>query len=204
MIGNKALGKELGTKGRHCSDEMKAAHAAASETIFQQRNLRNASAVSNRNGKAYALYSHTKSQLQDQDSWQWHWHHEIPVTCDTSFDVISDQAESHLAHVEYSSKLHVPGKLSVFWPTQSLPQQCLHQIIQLPPIRVTRCLSPCNIFAYVFACDPRRVILAPLHAQCSPTGIHLGESFLRHYMRNLKPLGCYSENKSCAKACMIA
>lgn len=51
LAGNKALAKELGAKGRHHSDEMKAAHAAASESIFQQRNMRNASsAVSNKNG----------------------------------------------------------------------------------------------------------------------------------------------------------
>ena len=51
LVGNKALAKELGAKGRHHSDEMKAAHAAASESIFQQRNTRNASsAVSNKNG----------------------------------------------------------------------------------------------------------------------------------------------------------
>lgn len=51
LIGNKALAKELGAKGREHSDHMKAAHAVASETIFQQRNARNtASAVSNRNG----------------------------------------------------------------------------------------------------------------------------------------------------------
>ena len=51
LIGNKALAKELGAKGRHHSDQMKAAHAAASETIFQQRNPRGAtSVVSNRNG----------------------------------------------------------------------------------------------------------------------------------------------------------
>ncbi|KAL0020069.1 hypothetical protein WJX79_002049 [Trebouxia sp. C0005] len=51
LVGNKALAKELGAKGRHHSDEMKAAHAAASESIFQQRNMRNASsAVSNKNG----------------------------------------------------------------------------------------------------------------------------------------------------------
>ena len=55
LVGNKALAKELGAKGRHHSDEMKAAHAAASETIFQQRNLRNAaSAVSNKNGEIAA------------------------------------------------------------------------------------------------------------------------------------------------------
>ena len=51
LIGNKALAKELGAKGREHSDKMKAAHAVASETIFQQRNVRTAaSAVSNRNG----------------------------------------------------------------------------------------------------------------------------------------------------------
>lgn len=51
LAGNKALAKELGAKGRHHSDKMKAAHAAASESIFQQRNMRNASsAVSNKNG----------------------------------------------------------------------------------------------------------------------------------------------------------
>ncbi|KAL3148670.1 hypothetical protein ABBQ38_014086 [Trebouxia sp. C0009 RCD-2024] len=51
LIGNKALAKELGAKGRHHSDQMKAAHAAASENIFQQRNMRNASSVvSNKNG----------------------------------------------------------------------------------------------------------------------------------------------------------
>lgn len=53
-MGNKALAKELGAKGRHHSDEMKAAHAAASESIFQQRNTRNASsAVSNKNGALF-------------------------------------------------------------------------------------------------------------------------------------------------------
>lgn len=51
LVGNKALAKELGAKGRHHSDQMKAAHAAASENIFQQRNMRNAaSVVSNKNG----------------------------------------------------------------------------------------------------------------------------------------------------------
>lgn len=51
LVGNKALAKELGAKGRHHSDQMKAAHAAASENIFLQRNMRNASSVvSNKNG----------------------------------------------------------------------------------------------------------------------------------------------------------
>lgn len=59
LVGNKALAKELGAKGRHHSDEMKAAHAAASENIFQQRNLRSAaSAVSNKNGEAFLLVAH--------------------------------------------------------------------------------------------------------------------------------------------------
>lgn len=52
LVGNKALAKELGAKGRHHSDQMKAAHAAASENIFLQRNMRNASSVvSNKNGE---------------------------------------------------------------------------------------------------------------------------------------------------------
>ena len=56
LAGNKALAKELGAKGRHHSDEMKAAHAAASESIFQQRNMRNASsAVSNKNGAPFLV-----------------------------------------------------------------------------------------------------------------------------------------------------
>ncbi len=56
LVGNKALAKELGAKGRHHSDEMKAAHAAASESIFQQRNTRNASsAVSNKNGAPFHI-----------------------------------------------------------------------------------------------------------------------------------------------------
>ena len=56
LAGNKALAKELGAKGRHHSDEMKAAHAAASESIFQQRNTRNASsAVSNKNGAPFLI-----------------------------------------------------------------------------------------------------------------------------------------------------
>ena len=51
LVGNKALAKELGAKGRQHSDQMKAAHAAASENIFLQRNTRNASSVvSNKNG----------------------------------------------------------------------------------------------------------------------------------------------------------
>ena len=51
LVGNKALAKELGGKGRQQSDLMKAAHAAASENIFQQRNMRSASSVvSNKNG----------------------------------------------------------------------------------------------------------------------------------------------------------
>ena len=51
LVGNKALAKELGAKGRHHSDQMKAAHASASESIFQQRNMRAASSVvSNKNG----------------------------------------------------------------------------------------------------------------------------------------------------------
>ena len=58
LVGNKALAKELGAKGRHHSDEMKAAHAAASESIFQQRNMRNASsAVSNKNGAPFHIVS---------------------------------------------------------------------------------------------------------------------------------------------------
>lgn len=58
LVGNKALAKELGAKGRHHSDEMKAAHAAASESIFQQRNMRNASsAVSNKNGAPIHIVS---------------------------------------------------------------------------------------------------------------------------------------------------
>lgn len=52
LVGNKALAKELGAKGRDHSDHMKAAHAAASENIFQQRNLRTAAAaVQNKNGE---------------------------------------------------------------------------------------------------------------------------------------------------------
>jgi hypothetical protein len=50
LYGNKALAKELGAKGRNHSEQMKKAHAAASENIFQQRNPRANSAVFNKNG----------------------------------------------------------------------------------------------------------------------------------------------------------
>ncbi|KAK9818026.1 hypothetical protein WJX72_005872 [[Myrmecia] bisecta] len=40
LAGNKAAAKELGARGRWHSEQMKAAHAAASENIFQQRNGR--------------------------------------------------------------------------------------------------------------------------------------------------------------------
>ena len=38
LTGDKALAKELSAKGRWYNDQMKAAHARASEAIFQQRN----------------------------------------------------------------------------------------------------------------------------------------------------------------------
>ena len=58
LVGNKALAKELGGKGREHSDQMKAAHAAASENIFQQRNLRTtAAAVQNKNGEHSRLHT---------------------------------------------------------------------------------------------------------------------------------------------------
>ena len=51
-MGNKAAAKELGAKGREHSEQMKKAHAAASENIFQQRNSRlQSSAVFNKNGE---------------------------------------------------------------------------------------------------------------------------------------------------------
>ncbi|DBA92550.1 TPA: hypothetical protein ACH3X1_002776 [Trebouxia sp. C0004] len=69
LVGNKALAKELGAKGRHHSDEMKAAHAAASESIFQQRNMRNASsAVSNKNG-APKQFSYDWSTAHGKHRW---------------------------------------------------------------------------------------------------------------------------------------
>eukprot|EP00891_Asterochloris_glomerata_P009151 jgi/Astpho2/9151/Aster-x0843 len=51
LAGNKAAAKELGAKGREHSEQMKKAHAAASENIFQQRNSRlQSAAVFNKNG----------------------------------------------------------------------------------------------------------------------------------------------------------
>ncbi len=38
VAGQKALAKELGSKGRWHADQMRAAHSSASETIFNQRN----------------------------------------------------------------------------------------------------------------------------------------------------------------------
>jgi hypothetical protein len=38
QVGNKALAKELGAKGRWHADHMKEAHALASQQIFMQRN----------------------------------------------------------------------------------------------------------------------------------------------------------------------
>ena len=75
LVGNKALAKELGAKGRHHSDQMKAAHAAASENIFLQRNMRNASSVvSNKNG--VCLLSCAPSIC----IWMQLAHHDIAVT----------------------------------------------------------------------------------------------------------------------------
>ena len=52
LAGNKAAAKELGAKGREHSEQMKKAHAAASENIFQQRNSRlQSAAVFNKNGE---------------------------------------------------------------------------------------------------------------------------------------------------------
>ena len=52
-MGNKAAAKELGAKGREHSEQMKKAHAAASENIFQQRNSRlQSAAVFNKNGES--------------------------------------------------------------------------------------------------------------------------------------------------------
>ena len=52
LAGNKAAAKELGAKGREHSEQMKKAHAAASENIFQQRNSRLQSAAGfNKNGE---------------------------------------------------------------------------------------------------------------------------------------------------------
>ena len=44
LAGDKALAKELGGKGRWHADQMQAAHASASESIFKQRNARGSAA----------------------------------------------------------------------------------------------------------------------------------------------------------------
>lgn len=38
LVGNKALAKELGAKGREHAQKMQAAHAVASEAIYRERN----------------------------------------------------------------------------------------------------------------------------------------------------------------------
>ncbi|KAK9865208.1 hypothetical protein WJX84_010157 [Apatococcus fuscideae] len=60
LAGDKALAKELGGKGRWHADQMQAAHASASESIFKQRNARGSAA-----GNASVLGHGKNSALLD-------------------------------------------------------------------------------------------------------------------------------------------